>query len=583
MSSSPPRPAFETPLFSDPQTSPARSQETQQFPQTPRRQIRDPPSYPLSHQSKNKSLPSKGTHSPPPSTPHHSSSTLAAFRAKNPTLNRHFLQQYELVSQIGVGGFGFVCGARRREDGLLVAVKFIVKQRVRDWVDEDDEENGRRVPMEVYLLMQIDHPSIIKYIDSFEDPKYFYLITELFGSTCWGEESGGGLSKALVAVSKPSKDTENQQVPFSSSPAAPSWKAKSSSPASSPKQTPWSSPKPHAFDPTSPLMMTPKRQTKIQDPLNLMVTPQRKTSPIMATLNVNQLGTPSPIRSSLMSSTKQLSSTTVKVGGAGPQTVKPLTLSSFETPKKSVFFSPSHPSDNSSHQQNTNNKRFPSDPISSPSKHSPKANRFSPAQKRVTLEQHKDPRILRFNQFARTVSLPSIASLARTPSMDLFECIERNDRLDNDTARFVFSQIMSAVAYLHSLNISHRDLKDENIVIDDAFRVKLVDFGSAVIEAEDTLHSKFYGTLVFAPPEVLSGFRYRTKPADVWACGILLYIVLCGETPFSTSNQAVGMPFKQPRYECTPDALDLLRWMLAKDPKRRPTAQQVLEHAWLKG
>ncbi|TPX75181.1 hypothetical protein CcCBS67573_g03536 [Chytriomyces confervae] len=96
----------------------------------------------------------------------------------------------------------------------------------------------------------------------------------------------------------------------------------------------------------------------------------------------------------------------------------------------------------------------------------------------------------------------------------------------------------------------------------------------------DTL--RFHGTINFAPPEVLSGEQYIPKPADIWACGIILYTILCGEAPFSSFDQVKRKPYKKPRYKCSGKALKLLDWMLSKDQNMRPTARQVLDHKWLK-
>jgi serine/threonine protein kinase len=119
----------------------------------------------------------------------------------------------------------------------------------------------------------------------------------------------------------------------------------------------------------------------------------------------------------------------------------------------------------------------------------------------------------------------SFPKLVRRPSMDLFECIESSDRLPEPTARFIFSQVVAAVAYLHSRGVIHRDIKDENILIDHRLRIKLVDFGSAAVEPGGNPHhlfDRFQGTIQYASPEILRGERYEGRPVDIWALGILL-------------------------------------------------------------
>ncbi|KAJ3018505.1 UNVERIFIED_CONTAM: hypothetical protein HDU68_011125 [Siphonaria sp. JEL0065] len=394
---------------------------------------------------------------------------LDRFCSSNPGINELFMEKYKLTSQLGIGGFGFVCGAVRRSDERGVAVKFIVKQRINSWFD--DSELGK-IPMEIHVLKSIHHPNVIKFLEYFEDKKYFYLVTELFGSP-WGKEG-------MHAQAKGENPTPN---------------------------------------------------------------------------------TPATSIGSKVSSNDAFKNT--KIHKLSP----------------SVVASASNSSNDSAHSRESN----VSEPIVGNRGVKRTTSVDNQNQKRVTLDLHKD--LHQDGDLVRSVSTPNIALLRRIPSMDLFECIERNDHLQNAMAQHVFRQIAQAVCYLHSHNIAHRDLKDENIVIDEFFNLKLIDFGSALIEDENTegvqYHTQFRGTLQFAPPEVLSGFRYRAKSADMWACGVLLYTILSGETPFSTVNQVIAEPFKSPRYECDPLALDLMDALLAKDPKKRLTAQQVLDHPWL--
>ncbi|KAJ3144672.1 hypothetical protein HK101_002620 [Irineochytrium annulatum] len=168
--------------------------------------------------------------------------------------------------------------------------------------------------------------------------------------------------------------------------------------------------------------------------------------------------------------------------------------------------------------------------------------------------------------------------------MDLFECIEHHDRLSEDRARVVFGQVAGAVAHLHERGVVHRDIKDENIVIDKNYNVRLIDFGSAAVEPKgnkDFLLDRFQGTIQYASPEILRGERYRGRPSDVWALGVLLYTILYGEVPFASSEQVILNPPKPHRVRSDPMAVQLVEWMLVKDPMMRPTAAEVLRHPWL--
>ncbi|XJO75472.1 hypothetical protein BDV3_006150 [Batrachochytrium dendrobatidis] len=184
--------------------------------------------------------------------------------------------------------------------------------------------------------------------------------------------------------------------------------------------------------------------------------------------------------------------------------------------------------------------------------------------------------------FQRSVTCPFPAKLARRPSMDLFECIEQYDRIPEESAKGIFFQVVQAIRYLHCKGVVHRDIKDENIVIDGSFHVKIIDFGSAAVESSDPnfLFDRFQGTIQYASPEILRGEKYRGKPTDVWALGILLYTILYGEVPFASSEQAKSCAYKPPRFPSSPKCMDLLGWMLQKHASQRPTADQILCHPW---
>ncbi|ORY33776.1 kinase-like domain-containing protein [Naematelia encephala] len=173
--------------------------------------------------------------------------------------------------------------------------------------------------------------------------------------------------------------------------------------------------------------------------------------------------------------------------------------------------------------------------------------------------------------------------MARRASYDLFEAVEHRT-FDEDQARHIFRQLVSAVQYMHARGMYHRDLKDENIVMDEHLVVKIIDFGSAVIEnrlLSPVLHSQFRGTTTYAAPEVLNGESYHAGPADVWALGIILSIVLTGTSPFeSTDHARCGrMQFKVP---VSLDAEHLLGRCLRVDAARRATINEIAQHRWFR-
>ncbi|KAJ3003584.1 hypothetical protein HKX48_001695 [Thoreauomyces humboldtii] len=177
-----------------------------------------------------------------------------------------------------------------------------------------------------------------------------------------------------------------------------------------------------------------------------------------------------------------------------------------------------------------------------------------------------------------------VPKLSRRPSMDLFECIEQHDRLSESQARFVFGQIISAIRHLHALGVVHRDIKDENILVNEEFHVKLVDFGSAAFIPQPPtgkLFERFLGTIQYASPEILKGEKYRGPEAEVWALGCCLYIMLNGEVPFTTPSQAAQHAYTFPKHRLSSQCVSLLDAMLDKNPRRRATILDVASHPWL--
>lgn len=178
--------------------------------------------------------------------------------------------------------------------------------------------------------------------------------------------------------------------------------------------------------------------------------------------------------------------------------------------------------------------------------------------------------------------------IARRPSHDLFECIEQseNKRLTEDQARYVFAQVADAVEYLDSLGIVHRDIKDENVVIDKNLKIKLIDFGSAVAvdpTSSRPTYSMFYGTAAYASSEILLKQEYKAAPAEIWTIGVLLSYLLGGISPFPTIRDAVDGRICLPEDVVLSDeAMDLMRRCLTPDPDARATIAEVKAHPWLR-
>lgn len=176
------------------------------------------------------------------------------------------------------------------------------------------------------------------------------------------------------------------------------------------------------------------------------------------------------------------------------------------------------------------------------------------------------------------------APMERRASCDLFECIEQHSYFSEDRARWIFAQIVEAVYELDKKGICHRDIKDENCVVDRDFNVKLIDFGSAVVtdpRQPAPYFNRFFGTMTFAPSEILQGKQYRAPHAEVWSLGVLLSILLTGECPFSDPRDAVRGRLSRPTDKFSADALDLLMSCIVVDPDRRANIRHVRHHPWV--
>ncbi|KAI8072290.1 kinase-like domain-containing protein [Gongronella butleri] len=165
---------------------------------------------------------------------------------------------------------------------------------------------------------------------------------------------------------------------------------------------------------------------------------------------------------------------------------------------------------------------------------------------------------------------------------DLFECIEHYGHFSEHVARHIFSQLLDALLYLKKKGIYHRDIKDENILIDDKFHVKLIDFGSAIrFQAQkQTWLGQFHGTLSFASPEILKGLAYEPEPAEVWSLGVLLYILLYGQVPFSNPLQVIQGQCHASTIHASKSCLHLIYSMFRKNPRHRPSFEQIKNHPW---
>ncbi|XP_069015178.1 calcium/calmodulin-dependent protein kinase type II delta 1 chain isoform X23 [Embiotoca jacksoni] len=176
---------------------------------------------------------------------------------------------------------------------------------------------------------------------------------------------------------------------------------------------------------------------------------------------------------------------------------------------------------------------------------------------------------------------------------ELFEDIVAREYYSEADASHCIQQILESVNHCHVNGIVHRDLKPENLLLASKLKgaaVKLADFGLAIeVQGEQQAWFGFAGTPGYLSPEVLRKDPYG-KPVDMWACGVILYILLVGYPPFWDEDQhrlyqqikAGAYDFPSPEWDTvTPEAKDLINKMLTINPAKRVTATDALKHPWI--
>lgn len=168
---------------------------------------------------------------------------------------------------------------------------------------------------------------------------------------------------------------------------------------------------------------------------------------------------------------------------------------------------------------------------------------------------------------------------------ELYDYISERRRLTERETRHFFRQIVSAVHYCHKNGIVHRDLKLENVLLDENCNIKIADFGLSNLYHKDKLLQTFCGSPLYASPEIVNGRPYRGPEVDSWALGVLLYTLVYGSMPFDGGDhknlirQISNGEYREPSQSS--DARGLIRWMLMVNPERRATVEDIANHWWV--
>lgn len=221
-------------------------------------------------------------------------------------------------------------------------------------------------------------------------------------------------------------------------------------------------------------------------------------------------------------------------------------------------------------------------------------------QKDFEKEVARDKRTIREAALGRLLFHPFICRLYEMVPMTnhyymLFEYVEGGQMLDyivshgslkEKNARKFVRGIASALDYCHKNSVVHRDLKIENIMINQKGDIKIIDFGLSNLYSPTTLLKTYCGSLYFAAPELLSARPYTGPEVDVWSFGVVLYVLVCGKVPFDDKSVSVlHEKIKRGNVEypefLSKECVSLLSRMLVVDPLKRATLYEIMQHPWM--
>jgi len=212
------------------------------------------------------------------------------------------------------------------------------------------------------------------------------------------------------------------------------------------------------------------------------------------------------------------------------------------------------------------------------------------------MKKVEHPNVLRLNQVYETSDQLALVMQLVTGGELFYKIVEKGNYSERDAANIV-AQMVKGVSYLHSQGIAHRDLKPENLLCSgeieaeyQPFRVVIADFGLSKIFGSGEKLETSCGTPDYVAPEVITAEGSYDKSVDMWSCGVITYVLLCGFSPFLSSTQTglfekiikAEYDFPDPEWtHISEPAKDFIRHLLVKDPEQRYTAQQCMEHSWL--
>ncbi|CAL5324697.1 hypothetical protein CsSME_00003777 [Camellia sinensis var. sinensis] len=204
----------------------------------------------------------------------------------------------------------------------------------------------------------------------------------------------------------------------------------------------------------------------------------------------------------------------------------------------------------------------------------------------------RHPNIVRFKEVILTQTHLAIV-MEYAAGGELFERIRNAGRFSEDEARFFFQQLISGVSYCHTMQVCHRDLKLENTLLDGspAPRLKICDFGYSKSSVLHSQPKSTVGTPAYIAPEVLLRQEYDGKIADVWSCGVTLYVMLVGSYPFEdpdepkdfrkTIQRILQVQYSIPdNIQISRECRHLISRIFVEDPTKRITIPEIRNNEW---